>query len=117
MCLSVCSKYTTKEELKEAFRRVGFMGGTTYTNEALLKADEELHQLSGHHSYATSVVVVLTDGYSHEDPEPGLCSTVASTVLVVDVVATVKPWYSFFFFFLELQLLLSNHLKKGSDQG
>uniref|UniRef100_A0A0N5APT8 VWFA domain-containing protein n=1 Tax=Syphacia muris TaxID=451379 RepID=A0A0N5APT8_9BILA len=59
------------KELKEAIKKVGFIGGITYTNEALLKAEEVLRNLNGRRSYATSAVVVFTDGFSHEDPSSG----------------------------------------------
>ncbi|VDM24453.1 unnamed protein product [Toxocara canis] len=66
------SKYTDKESLEAALRKVGFIGGTTYTNEALQKADAELSGPDGRRSHASPIVIVFTDGFSHDDPEPGI---------------------------------------------
>uniref|UniRef100_A0A915BB31 VWFA domain-containing protein n=1 Tax=Parascaris univalens TaxID=6257 RepID=A0A915BB31_PARUN len=65
------NKYTDKESLEVAIKNVGFIGGTTYTNEALLKADEVLSGEDGRRSQASPIVVVFTDGFSHDDPASG----------------------------------------------
>lgn len=67
----ICSKYTDKESLQVALKNIGFIGGTTYTNEALLKADEVLSGADGRRSQASPIIVVFTDGFSHDDPASG----------------------------------------------
>uniref|UniRef100_A0A0M3HZ20 VWFA domain-containing protein n=1 Tax=Ascaris lumbricoides TaxID=6252 RepID=A0A0M3HZ20_ASCLU len=67
------NKYTDKESLQVALKNIGFIGGTTYTNEALLKADEVLSGADGRRSQASPIIVVFTDGFSHDDPASGDC--------------------------------------------
>jgi len=66
------NKYTDKEEIKKAISEVSFLGGTTATNDALILADAEFEESRGARpGVAEPIVIVFTDGYSQQDPQPG----------------------------------------------
>ncbi|MFH4980315.1 hypothetical protein AB6A40_007024 [Gnathostoma spinigerum] len=62
-------KYAEKEPLMKALSRVRFMGGTTYTNEALEKVEKLIAKRNRTNS--VPIVVVFTDGFSADDPASG----------------------------------------------
>jgi len=59
----------SKSEVREVIHDVSFFGGTTFTNEALEKALQQL-QNSTTKKQAKQVVIIFTDGFSYEDPSP-----------------------------------------------
>ncbi|KAH7702355.1 Protein C16E9.1, partial [Aphelenchoides avenae] len=60
------SNLLSGKDLKEQIRRVRFTGGTTYINEALAKAGNELSNATD--DGARQLVVVFTDGFTADDP-------------------------------------------------
>jgi hypothetical protein len=71
MC-AIFSKYKEKEEISKAINEVSFLGGTTATNDALILADTEVEEARGARpGVAEPIVIVFTDGYSQQDPQPG----------------------------------------------
>lgn len=59
-----------KEGIRKKLEGIRFTGGTTWTNQALMKAFGELTGPGGR-SDADKVVFLFTDGFSWEDPTPG----------------------------------------------
>uniref|UniRef100_A0AC35FCN6 VWFA domain-containing protein n=1 Tax=Panagrolaimus sp. PS1159 TaxID=55785 RepID=A0AC35FCN6_9BILA len=66
VAISLGSKHT-KEEFNAEFLHMPFMGGTTYTDEALDKAFEEITG-PNIRADALPLVIVFTDGFSQPDP-------------------------------------------------
>ncbi|KAH7732332.1 von Willebrand factor type A domain containing protein [Aphelenchoides avenae] len=60
------SNLLSGKDLKEQIRRIRFTGGTTYINEALVKAANELSNATD--DGARQLVVVFTDGFTADDP-------------------------------------------------
>ncbi|VDN51450.1 unnamed protein product [Dracunculus medinensis] len=56
------------ESVIQAAKKIAFVGGTTFTNDALMKAD---YVLANRSMAASSAVIVFTDGFSQQDPAPG----------------------------------------------
>jgi len=64
------------DKVKEVLQNIPFYGGTTYANEGLMKA---IDQLSSSPPEAKKIMIVFTDGYSQEDTQLGRFTTVSAT--------------------------------------
>ncbi|KJH41158.1 von Willebrand factor type A domain protein [Dictyocaulus viviparus] len=62
---------TNREEIKHGITKTQFSSGTTYTNEALMKAASLFSSSSTKPNVAKPVTIVFTDGFSVTDPSEG----------------------------------------------